>query len=258
MIGVAAFSIIRQSIRKQFLTGLVLLAALASASCAIAEPILVIYWDGSALNTIGPSSGFIIPAGSIYAIDELNGAGLILAAPDPGSPYPSISTPNGITFQIPDSGNVSSIDQNGGSVTVTYNDGATATVNGQYVPPGGSPPPPSPAPAQQLVGPALPPDPSLQAPIQNALQNDPWIPQFLGISGGAFNSALDVYIDIQVPTNNLFDSYTEISPPPPPPTPSGDTDTIIQRLPKTPEPGTLTLICLGLAAAAKRFRRRRA
>ena len=256
MIGVAAFSIAQHGVRKQFLIGLVLLAALASASCVVAEPILFLYWDGSALNTVGPSSAFIIPAGSIYAIDELNGAGLILAAPDPGSPYPSISTPSGITFQIPDSGNVSSIVQNGSSVTVTYNDGSTATVNGQYVPPGGSPP--APPPAQQPVGPALPPDPSLQVPIQNALQNDTWIPQFLGVSSGAFNSALDVYFDIRpcpiCGPNNLYDSLIDISPPTPP---SGDTDTIVQKLPKTPEPGTLSLIGLGLVAAGGRHRRRR-
>ena len=38
----------------------------------------------------------------------------------------------------------------------------------------------------------------------------------------------------------------------------GDTDTIVQRITSTPEPGTLTLHGLGLAAVALRICRRRA
>jgi hypothetical protein len=142
-----------------------LLALWAWALPAMASPIVVLYWDGSQFDFIGPGSGYLIPAGATYALDEVNWTGveLVLSAtpgtpsPDPATvpgqnvSVPSITTPSGINFEIPDAGNVSNIEQNGGAVTVTYVDGATATVPGTYVPPGSATPPP--APPNEPVGP---------------------------------------------------------------------------------------------------------
>jgi hypothetical protein len=207
-------------------------------------PVLVLYWDGSQLVPIGPTSTYVIPAGALYAMDELSGVGLILSAtpgtnsPDPNTvpPFnvsvPSITTPNGTTFSIPDAANVSSIVQNGGSVTVTYNDGSTATTPGTYVPPG-SPPPAQQAPAQTPAGPAFPPpDSQFQAPLATDLVDTPWISTFLGaplkptdVPPELFNSFFDVYFELTFPVQ--FNG--------------------------TPEPATvmLTLIGLGMAAALR-------
>lgn len=198
----------------------VLLAAVASAPNASAgpiypEPVLVLYWDGSQLIPIGPSSTYVIPAGALYAMDELNGVGLILSAtpgensPDPNTvpPFnvsaPSITTPNGTTFSIPDAANISSIVQNGAYVTVTYNDGSTATTPGTYVPPG-SPPPTQQAPAQTPTGTDFPPpDSQFQAPLAADLLSEPWISTFLGaplkpanVPPDTFTSFFDVYFDL--------------------------------------------------------------
>jgi len=223
------------------------MAAFASVSFAIAEPISVLYWDGSSLIPIDPSSGYVIPAGATYAIDEMNGAGLVLAAspgtsappdgtvPGPNVSNPSIKTPSGNTFEIPDAGNVSSIVQNGGEVTVTYNDGATATVPGTYVPPGSSPP--APASAQEPFGPPAPgPSPPLQAAVADDLVNDAWIAGFLG---GALKPA-EVPSDL---TSHLFDSTVLFQ---------GNTDTIVQRM-SVPDPSStlaLLLMSLGIVAFA--------
>ena len=69
-----------RSLQKQSLISCVLMAAFASVSFAIAEPISVLYWDGTSLIPIGPTSGYVIPAGATYAIDEMDGVGLVLAA----------------------------------------------------------------------------------------------------------------------------------------------------------------------------------
>ncbi len=56
-----------------------------------AAPISVLYWDGSVLNVLGPSSDYVIPAGATYAIDEVDGTGLILAAmPGTNSPIKGV------------------------------------------------------------------------------------------------------------------------------------------------------------------------
>ena len=238
--------------------GCVFVAAFASASIASAEPISVLYWDGTTLDAMGPGLGATIPAGAVYAIDELNGVGLILAAvpgtasPDPSTvpgfnvSNPSIATPNGVTFEIPDAGNVSSITQNNGSVTVTYKDGATATVPGQYVPPGS--PPPAPPPAQQPSGPGLTvpdPDPQLEDLIAIGILDDAWVGDFLGapvlpadVPPTATNSLYDT-------TFTLGSSFFQ-----------GSTDTIVQRSP-VPDPASgaelLVSALLALGAARRKF-----
>jgi len=235
----------------------VLLAAAAAAPTVLAGPInampvLVAYWDGSNLIPIGPGSSYVIPAGALYAMDELSGVGLILSAsagtdsPDPGPPatvpgfnvsVPSITLPNGTTISIPDAGNIASIVQNAGSVTVTYKDGSTATVPGTYVPPG-SPPPSQPAPAQTPTGPPFPPPTSqFQAPLATELVNTPWISTFLGAPLKPTN----------VPSN-LSSMFF-------------DSDTVIQRgvevdFNGTPEPATVMLTLFGLIAVAARLAKR--
>jgi len=231
--------------QKQSLISCVLMAAFASVSFAIAEPISVLYWDGTSLIPIDPSAGYVIPAGATYAIDEMDGVGLVLAAspgtsappdgtvPGPNVSNPSITTPSGNTFEIPDAGNVSSIVQNGGSVTVTYNDGATATVPGTYVPPGSSPP--APAPAQEPFGPPAPgPNPPLQSAVANDLLNDAWIAGFLG---GALKPA-DVPTDL---SSHLFDGTVLFQ---------GNTDTIVQRMPVPETSSTLALLLMSFGIVA--------
>lgn len=144
-------------------------STLSAAPAAMASPVLVYYWDGTELNVLGPESSYVIPAGAVYALDEMPGTGVEvvlsslpdLPAPDPGAVpgsgvnLPSTTAPSGTTIEIPDAGNVSSITPSGGSVTVTYNDGATGTVLGIYVLPGSAPP--APPPANQPVKPPAPP-----------------------------------------------------------------------------------------------------
>jgi hypothetical protein len=224
----------------------VLMAVLATP--AMASSIEVLYWDGSQLNAIGPGSGYMIPAGAIYALDEVEWTGveLVLAAspgspspdpstvPSPNASVPSITTPSGITFEIPDAGNVASIDQNGGSVTVTYVDGATATVPGTYVPPGSAPPPPSP-PAEPDGPPAPPLNSGQQAAVANELLNDPWVQDFLG---GKFKNVTPP----QFGGTSTIGGTLYIN--------TGQTDTIIQRITdntKTPESGTGLYLLLGAA-----------
>jgi hypothetical protein len=222
----------------------------ATVGQGVPEPVSVLYWDGSSLNVIGPTSGYVIPAGATYAIDEANGVALILAAmpgasspsdgtvPGPNTSVPSITTPSGLTFQVPDAGNVSSIFQNGGSVTVTYNDGSTATMSGQYSPPG-SPAPPA-APAETVTGQTFPDsNPDLVVPLENALLNDNWIPDFLG---GAITK------DEEPSEDDLDNSLCK----------NGVCSVDFDCVNNTPEPGTLTIFGLGLAAAGLRIRRRRA
>jgi hypothetical protein len=43
-------------------------------------PVLVLYWDGNQLVPIGPTSTYVIPAGALYAMDQLSGVGLGMAA----------------------------------------------------------------------------------------------------------------------------------------------------------------------------------
>jgi hypothetical protein len=223
-----------------------------------AAPISVLYWDGSLLIVIGPTSGYVIPAGATYAMDEVDGTGLLLASmpgtsspeivPGPNTSVPSITTPGGTTFQIPDAGNVASIVQKGASVTVTYKDGATATVPGTYNPPGSLPP--LPAPAEQVGG-ELWPDPTDQqvTPLQIELSSATWVRDFL--DGTLPPADLPSDTDLK---NNLFNGSFNFFVPGQP----GNTDTIVQRITSTPEPATLTLFGLGLAAAGLRIRRRRA
>jgi len=224
----------------------VLMVALAAP--AMASSIEVLYWDGSQLNVIEPGSGYVIPAGAIYALDEVEWTGveMVLAAmpgspspdpatvPGPNVSVPSITTPSGITLEIPDSGNVASIDQNGGSVTVTYVDGATATVPGTYVPPGSSPPPP--APPVEPDGPPAPPlNSGQQAAVANELLNDAWVQDFMG---GKFKNISPPKFGGPSPLGGpLYNNY-------------GATDTIIQRITdntKTPESGTGLYLLLGAA-----------
>jgi hypothetical protein len=210
-------------------------------------PVLVLYWDGSQLVSIGPTSTYVIPAGALYAMDELSGVGLILSAtpgtnsPDPNvvPPFnvsvPSITTPNGTTFSIPDAANISSIVQNGGSVTVTYNDGSTATTLGTYVP-AGSPPPAQQAPAQTPAGPAFPPpDSQFQVPLATNLVDTPWISTFLGAPLKPTDVPPDLF-------NTFFDVYFELDP-----------GRVPVQFNGTPEPATvmLTLVGLGMAAALR-------
>jgi hypothetical protein len=224
----------------------VLMVSLAAP--AMASSIEVLYWDGSQLNVIGPGSGYTIPAGAIYALDEVQWTGveLVLAAmpgtpspdpatvPGPNVSVPSITTPSGVTFEIPDSGNVASIDQNGGSVTVTYVDGATATVPGTYVPPGSAPPPP--APPVEPDGPPAPPlNSGQQAAVANELLNDAWVQDFMG---GKFKYVTPP----QFGGSNTIGGTLYIN--------TGQTDTIIQRITdntKTPESDTGLYLLLGVA-----------
>ena len=165
------------------------------------EPASVLYWDGSSLNVIGPTSGYLIPAARHLCHRRGGWRGVApghLAGTGRTS-VPSITTPSGVTFQIPDAGNVASVVQNGGSVTVTYNDGSTATVPGTLLPPGSPVPPP--APAETPSGPVEPPGPPPDlAPLENALVNDAWIPDFLGFQ--PTDTMLPSDTDLK---DNLFD-----------------------------------------------------
>ncbi len=194
------------------------------------EPASVLYWDGSSLNVIGPTSGYLIPAGATYAIDEVAGVALLLATlPDPTTSVPSITTPSGVTFQIPDAGNVASVVQNGGSVTVTYNDGSTATVPGTLLPPGSPVPPP--APAETPSGPVEPPGPPPDlAPLENALVNDAWIPDFLGFQ--PTDTMLPSDTDLK---DNLFDGSVGWT----------TADQSGEMTLTTPEPSSLALLGIG-------------
>jgi hypothetical protein len=232
-----------------------LFSTLWATPAAVASPILVYYWDGANLDALGPGSSYVIPAGAVYALDEVPGTGVEvvlsslpgLPAPDPGAvpgpnvSVPSITTPSGTTIEIPDAGNVSSITQNGGSVTVTYNDGATATVPGTYVPPGSALP--APPPANQPVGPPAPPlNPAVQNDVDNSLIDDAWVQDFLG---GELEPEADFFPPVpqgsNVPFNSFFDVYVDLY--------LGQADTIVQRATgPTPESGTGVYLLLGAAA----------
>jgi hypothetical protein len=243
------------------------MAALAAE--AMASPVVVLYWDGTQFESIGPGAVAEIPAGAKYALDEVRWTGIevILAAmpgtpspdpntvPGPSASVPSITTPSGVTFEIPDAGNVSSVTQDGGSVTVTYVDGATATVPGTYVPPGSAPPAP-PAPPNDPVGPPAPPlNPGQQAAVDDDLIDSSWVNDYLG--GPPDPSDL--------PPPGYPGSFDSIAPPVIDSVyiNSGTTDTIVQRTTdptKTPESGTGIMLLLGVAAwgGAMTLRGRRA
>jgi hypothetical protein len=218
----------------------------AAAGQGVLEPISILYWDGSTLNVVG-ASGYNIPAGATYAIDEVDGQGLILidgpnaAPPDPTTTsVPTITTPNGVTFQVPDAGNVSSIVQNGGSVVVTYKDGSTATVPGTYQPAGS--PTPLPAPAAQIGGELwpvpLPPD-SIENQMIKALGNDDWIFNFVG---GTLPPA-DLPTDSGLQNSLLNDAQWTVAD-------QSGTMTLT-----SPEPSSLTLLGIGAVSLLARFRR---
>jgi hypothetical protein len=229
-----------------------MLAMAGAAAGQIAGPISVLYWNGSSLNVIGPTSGYTIPAGATYAMDEASGTEFILiaqpgtAAPDPGPvpgenpSVPSITTPGGLIFEIPDAANIASIgtsDFAGGSVLVTYKDGSTAETPGTYNPPGSSPPPP--APSEQTPGNPFPqPDLQLVVPVQNALLNDVWVEDFLG--GELTPTDLPTGVEME---NGLYNGTIF----------NGPSDTIVQRFSDVPEPstwlaGALLLLPLGVSA----------
>jgi hypothetical protein len=226
-----------------------LAAACASAGTLTMEPVVVLYWDGASLITITPGSNLMIPAGAVYAIDSMGGVGVILAAmpgtpsPDPNTvpsfntSNPSITTPSGLTFSIPDPGNVSSINQSGGDVTVNYNDGSSATTPGTSNPPGS--PAPTPPPAEQPTGPPFSgPDTGFEGPLTLDLGDAPWINNFLG-------SAIPPADIPNFKISSFFDVFTDLA-----------LDTVQFD---TPEPGSIMLtgagLILVLAAALRRMGR---